>query len=166
MTSLMPEVERTQDSLGHKVEYMFDTDELLKKLRRKISVSGSVELRVLRSLMNAETANIRAKLYEGEAERNYSMKRRYIREAIGSLPATGWKFFFQKTWPGSVAGNYVFYVILPGGLQVSWHGRDCYKDMEGVPEDYETKWDGVQGVTLERIVGAINKILYAGATVV
>jgi hypothetical protein len=146
-----------QEPLERKVDYMFETEELLKKLRRAISGSGSAELRVLRSLMNAETANIRAKLYEGEEGRNYAMKRRYLREAIGGLPATGWKFYFQRTC--SVCGNYVVYVILPGGLQVSWHGRNCEKDMEGVPEEYEIKWDGVQGVTLERLVQCAQALL-------
>lgn len=147
------------ESLERKVDYMFDSEELLKKLRRAIQKSGSAELRVLRSLMNAETANIRAKIYDGEGNRNYAMKRKYIREAIRELPATGWKFFFQKTWPGTVGGNYVFYVVLPGDLQVSWHGRNCDSDMEGVPEDYSIQWDGVQGVTLERIVQAAKELL-------
>jgi hypothetical protein len=33
--------------------------------------------------------------------------------------------------------------------------------MEGVPEDYGTQWDGAQGVTLERIVKAIENTMAA-----
>jgi hypothetical protein len=79
-----------------KFDYMEENEKLLGKLRRAIARNGSrVELRVLRSLMNAETANIRAKWYAGDEKRNYAQKRKYLREAIRELPETGWKFYFQ-----------------------------------------------------------------------
>lgn len=143
-----------------KFDYMVENEKLLGKLRRAITKNGSrVELRVLRSLMNAETANIRAKWYAGDETRNYAQKRKYLREAIRELPETGWNFYFQRE-PNTFF-RYIFYVILPGGLQVSWHGLDYEQDMEGVPEDYTIQWDGCEGVTLERIVQAIENKLAA-----
>ena len=153
------------DALMHKFGYFEENEKLLGKLRKAITKNGSrVELRVLRSLMNAETANIRAKLYEGEENMGYAQKRRYLREAIKDLPATGWKFYWQKRYIGTGDywfGHYIFYVILPSGLQVSWHGLNADMDMGGVPEDYTIQWDGCEGVTLERIVQAIENKLAA-----
>ena len=141
-----------------KFDYMEENEKLLGKLRRAITRNGSrVELRVLRSLMNAETANIRAKWYAGDETRNYAQKRKYLREAIRELPETGWKFYFQRE-PNTFS-RYIFYVMLPGGLQVSWHGLNYEQDMEGVPEDYTIQWDGCEGVTLERIVSTIRNFL-------
>ena len=142
-----------------KWDYLLEFETFSKKLRSRLAgLKARPEVRVLRNLINAETANIRAKFDSWNETRNYSAKRRYLRAAIADLPATGWKFYFQKSYPGTHVGNYVFYVVLPGGLQVSWHGLDWNSDMEGVPEDYGTPWDGVQGVTLERLVSVANAL--------
>jgi len=147
-----------EEALNHKYAYMDESEKLIKKLRRKITGKGSNELRVLRSLMNAEMANIRAKFYNDTA-RDYAMKRKYLREAIKLLPSTGWKFYYQRKYPGIIASPYIFYVILPDGMQVSWHGINYMDDMQGVPENYDIPWDGAQGVTLERIVNVINSTI-------
>lgn len=150
-----------EEALDHKYEYMYKSEKLINKLRRQITISGSTELRVLRSLVNAEMANIRAKFYN-DTSRDYSMKRKYLREAIKELPKTGWKFYYQRKYPGMIASPYIFYVILPDGMQVSWHGINYMNDMQGVQENYDIPWDGAQGVTLERIVNVIESTLNKG----
>ena len=95
-----------EEALDHKYDYMDKSEKLINKLRRKITIIGSAELRVLRSLVNAEMANIRAKFYS-DTSRDYAMKRRYLGEAIKELPKTGWKFYYQRTYPG-IALNYIF----------------------------------------------------------
>ncbi len=146
-----------EEACYHKLDYMYKAEGLIKKLSRKISIKPSVELRVLRCLMNAEKSNIRAKWFAGEETRNYAMKRKYLRDAIKELPKTGWKFYYQRE-PNTFF-RYIFYVILPGGIQVSWHGLNYEQDMNGVPENYDIPWDGARGVTLERIVNVINSTI-------
>ena len=51
----------------------------------------------------------------------------------------------------------IFYVELPGEIQVSWHGMSV-SDMEGVPETMYKEWDGQVASTLPKIVKCIGNV--------
>lgn len=71
------------------------------------------------------------------------------------MPETGWHYWWQRDLEGQA--KYIFYVELPGGIQVSWHGMDM-SDMLDVPETMYKEWDGRVASTLPKIVKCIGDI--------
>lgn len=114
------------------------------------------EIYVLRKLIDAEEVNINAKnCHFDYVDYNYEQKSLRLREAIGKLPETGWKYWWQDDGDG--VADHIFYVELPGGVQVSWHGMER-GDVAGVPEDEETEWDGEVASTLPKLAGCVQRI--------
>lgn len=111
---------------------------------------------VLKKLLEAEEFNIAAKdCYYKYVDYNYGKKGQKLREAIEKLPDTGWHYWWQRDADG--VASYIFYVELPGGVQVSWHGMDL-DDMEGVPETMYREWDGQRASTLPKLIDCIKSI--------
>jgi len=114
------------------------------------------EIYVLRKLIDAEEFNINAKnCHYDYVEYNYEQKSLRLREAIGKLPETGWKYWWQEDGDG--VADHIFYVELPGGIQVSWHGMER-GDVAGVPEDWEREWDGQVASTLPKLADCVKRI--------
>lgn len=123
------------------------------RMNRLLEVPGMF---VLKRLIEAEEFNIAAKNCAWKyVDYNYDKKREKLLEAIGKLPESGWKRWWQKDAGGNAA--YIFYVELPGGVQVSWHGMDV-GDMRDVPEDPDGKWDGRLASTLPKLVDCVLRM--------
>jgi hypothetical protein len=114
------------------------------------------EIYVLKKLLEAEEFSITAKecIYKYR-DYNYGKKSERLKEAIGKLPDTGWHYWWQRDEEGQA--EYIFYVELPGEIQVSWHGMSV-SDMEGVPETVYKEWDGQVASTLPKIVKCIGDV--------
>lgn len=114
------------------------------------------EIYVLKKLLEAEEFSITAKecIFKYR-DYNYSKKSERLKEAIEKLPDTGWHYWWQRDEEGQA--EYIFYVELPGEIQVSWHGMDV-SDMTGVPETMYKEWDGQVASTLPKIVKCIGDI--------
>lgn len=149
--------EKREESDTQKRLFLYDFRDYSRKFKLRMSkMKDLLKMRVLKNLLDAEEANIAAKnCYRDYIAANYERKRRFLKQAIADLPQTGWPYWYHKTNDGFTA--YIFYVELPGGLQVSWHGTDI-ADMKGVCENKSRKWDGVVGVTLERIVECVQTL--------
>lgn len=114
------------------------------------------EIYVLKKLLEAEEFSITAKecIYKYR-DYNYDKKSERLKEAIEKLPDTGWHYWWQRDEEGQA--EYIFYVELPGEIQVSWHGMDV-SDMTGVPETMYKEWDGRVASTLPKIVKCIGNV--------
>lgn len=114
------------------------------------------EIYVLKKLLEAEEFSITAKecIYKYR-DYNYGKKSERLKEAIEKLPDTGWHYWWQRDEEGQA--EYIFYVELPGEIQVSWHGMSV-SDMEGVPETMYKEWDGQVASTLPKIVKCIGDV--------
>ena len=114
------------------------------------------EIYVLKKLLEAEEFSITAKecIYKYR-DYNYGKKSERLKEAIEKLPDTGWHYWWQRDEEGQA--EYIFYVELPGEIQVSWHGMSV-SDMEGVPETMYKEWDGQVASTLPKIVKCIGNV--------
>lgn len=114
------------------------------------------EIYVLKKLLEAEEFSITAKecIYKYR-DYNYDKKSERLKEAIEKLPDTGWHYWWQRDEEGQA--EYIFYVELPGELQVSWHGMSV-SDMKGVPETMYKEWDGQVASTLPKIVKCIGNV--------
>lgn len=111
---------------------------------------------VLRQLLEAEEYSIKAKNCPFDyVDYNYDKKSECIRNAISRLPDTGWRYWWQDDMDGGMA--YIFYVQLPDGAQVSWHGADI-SDMNGVNKDNTIPWDGQLASTIPKLVNFIQKL--------
>ena len=114
------------------------------------------EIYVLKKLLEAEEFSITAKecIFKYR-DYNYGKKSERLKEAIEKLPETGWHYWWQRDEEGQA--EYIFYVELPGEIQVSWHGMSV-SDMEGVPETMYKEWDGQVASTLPKIIKCITNI--------
>lgn len=114
------------------------------------------EIYVLKKLLEAEEFSITAKecIYKYR-DYNYGKKSERLKEAIEKLPDTGWHYWWQRDEEGQA--EYIFYVELPGEIQVSWHGMSV-SDMKGVPETLYKEWDGQVASTLPKIVKCIGDV--------
>ena len=114
------------------------------------------EIYVLKKLLEAEEFSITAKecIYKYR-DYNYGKKSERLKEAIEKLPDTGWHYWWQ--WDEEGQAEYIFYVELPGEIQVSWHGMSV-SDMKGVPETMYKEWDGQVASTLPKIVKCIGNV--------
>lgn len=112
---------------------------------------------ILRNLIDAEEANIAAKNTYGKyVEYNYNKKSACIKEAIAKLKTSTLDYFWQSD--NEKQASYIFYVILPTGAQVSWHGMND-SDMDGVPKNNFKKWDGKLASTLPKLIDCVFKII-------
>lgn len=114
------------------------------------------EIYVLKKLLEAEEFSITAKecIFKYR-DYNYGKKSERLKEAIEKLPDTGWHYWWQRDKEGQA--EYIFYVELPGEIQVSWHGMSV-SDMKDVPETMYKEWDGQVASTLPKIVKCIGDI--------
>ena len=154
-----------EDRIDDRRAVAFENSDNLERFRRtgsrklKVRMNRLIdipEIFVLKRLLEAEEYNITAKdCYYKYVDYNYGMKGSKLREAISKLPSTGWPYWWQRDADG--LASYIFYVELPGGTQVSWHGMDM-GDMEGVPEDNDREWDGLVASTLPKLVGCIVRV--------
>jgi len=114
------------------------------------------EIYVLKKLLEAEEFSITAKecIYKYR-DYNYGKKSERLKEAIEKLPDTGWHYWWQRDEEGQA--EYIFYVELPGEIQVSWHGMSV-SDMKGVSETMYKEWDGQVASTLPKIVKCIENV--------
>lgn len=114
------------------------------------------EIFILKKLLEAEEFNITAKeCYYKYVDYHYDKKSERLLEAIEKLKETGWHYWWQKDTDGNA--SYIFYVELPGEVQVSWHGMDV-SDMKDVPSEKYRDWDGELASTLPKIVNCIKRI--------
>lgn len=111
---------------------------------------------VLRKLIEAEDFNIKAKeCYFDYIQYNYDKKSENLVAAIGRLGKMNWKYWWADDTEG--LASYIFYVVLPTGKQVSWHGMND-KDMENVPKDNDAEWDGELSSTLPKLVDCVKYV--------
>ena len=114
------------------------------------------EIFILKKLLEAEEFNITAKdCYYKYMDYNYGKKSERLLEAIGKLKETDWHYWWQDDEDGNA--SYIFYVELPGEIQVSWHGMDA-SDMKDVSKIKYKDWDGQMASTLPKIVECIKRL--------
>ena len=109
---------------------------------------------VLRKLIEAEDYNIKAKeCYFDYVQYNYDKKSENLVSAIERLSRMDWKYWWADDKEGTA--SYIFYVVLPTGRQVSWHGMHM-KDVENVPKDNDAEWDGELSSTLPKLLECVE----------
>jgi hypothetical protein len=111
---------------------------------------------VLRKLIETEDYNIKAKeCYFDYIQYNYDKKSENLVAAIERLSKMDWKYLWADDQEGTA--SYIFYVVLPTGKQVSWHGMHL-KDVENVPKDNEAEWDGELSSTLPKLLDCVKAV--------
>jgi hypothetical protein len=111
---------------------------------------------VLRKLIETEDYNIKAKeCYFDYIQYNYDKKSENLVAAIERLSKMDWKYWWADDQEGTA--SYIFYVVLPTGKQVSWHGMHI-KDVENVPKDNDAEWDGELSSTLPKLLECVEAV--------
>ena len=126
------------------------------KLRlNKLKKSGDKVATILRNLIEAEDSNILAKKYFGEYRKEYYLKKeQHIVATFNDMRELGWKFGYS-TDVGKQA-QYVIYIYLPNGSQLSWHMINS-KHISNL-EKIDVKWDGQPATTLIKLYDYVMTI--------
>ena len=138
----------------------FDNDALGVGLRKVISTmkkqtrrSKDKTLKLLTLLLETEFANLSAKSHGKSLKRViYERKSLLLSELSELLNNTDWKYGYNDN--SGKNANYIIYIYLPNGVQLSWHCND-YTTAITFPY-IESEWDGKVCATMEKIIDYIG----------
>lgn len=123
----------------------------MKKLSKQ---SHNYEVKAILLLLETEHANLSAKLHYGWHRRKiYERKTKLLLRLSEILNKVEWKYGVNCE-TGKNA-NYLVYVYMPDGVQLTWHCNE-YNIYTEYPY-IDAHWDGQVAMTMEKILNYINK---------
>ena len=131
---------------------------VLASMKRMVKHSDDLEANIVLTLLETEYANLTAKKNHSKKKVIYERKGILLEKLSYMLSETNWRYGISYN-PGKNA-SYIIYVYLPDGTQLSWHCND-YNMVYCYPE-IVCEWDGMPCMTMEKILGYINKSFHVG----
>lgn len=125
---------------------------VIKALKNLVKL-GEKEARIVLGLLDIEFANLTAKLRSNKKNLIYERKDILLDRISDMLYDNGWRCGINYN-PGKNA-NYLIYVYLPNGEQLSWHCND-YRMLECYDE-IKCEFDGKVCSTLEKLLNYVHK---------
>ena len=125
---------------------------VIKKMEKLSKTYKDPEVKLTLLLLETEYANLSAKEHKGWLKKKiYQRKNILMYQLAGILKESGWNYGINDE-TGKNA-NYLVYVYLPNGVQLTWHCNDyglyeCYPPIDA-------KWDGQVCMTMDKILSYI-----------
>ena len=127
---------------------------VIKEMEKISKIEKNKEARLILLLLETEYANLSAKQHKGWMKgKIYQRKNILMCQMADYLKKMDWRYGINDE-TGKNA-NYLVYVYLPNGVQLTWHCNDygiykCYPPIDA-------KWDGQVCMTMEKILSYIGK---------
>ena len=127
---------------------------VIKKMKSIVKATKDKEAKLVLMLLETEFANLSAKQHKGwHKKKIYERKSILMLHMANLLKELDWTYGINDE-TGKNA-NYLVYVYLPNGVQLTWHCNE-YNIYECYPP-IEAKWDGQVCMTMEKILKYITK---------
>lgn len=127
---------------------------VIQKMRKLSKKTDDLEAKAVLLLLETEFANLTAKQRKGWYRMKiYERKTLLLLQLSEILKQLGWKHGVNCE-TGKNA-NYLVYVYLPNGVQLTWHCNE-YEIYVNYP-DIDAQWDGQVCMTMEKILTYIGK---------
>lgn len=127
---------------------------VIKKMKSIVKTTKDKEAKLVLMLLETEFANLSAKQHKGwHKKKIYERKSILMLQMANLLKDLNWTYGINDE-TGKNA-NYLVYVYLPNGVQLTWHCNEfhiyeCYPPIDA-------KWDGQVCMTMEKILTYIAK---------
>jgi len=127
---------------------------VIKEMKRIVKTTKDKEAKLVLMLLETEFANLSAKQHKGwHKKKIYERKSILMLQMADLLKDLDWTYGINDE-TGKNA-NYLVYVYLPNGVQLTWHCNEfhiyeCYPPIDA-------KWDGQVCMTMEKILTYIAK---------
>ena len=127
---------------------------VIRKMKKLSKMTDDPEIKAVSLLLETEFANLSAKQRSGwHRKKIYERKTLLLLRLAEILKQLGWKYGVNCE-TGKNA-NYLVYVYLPNGVQLTWHCNE-YQIYVNYP-DIDAQWDGQVCMTMEKIIAYIAK---------
>ena len=127
---------------------------VIKKMKRIVKTTKDKDAKLVLMLLETEYANLSAKQHRGwHKKKIYERKSILMLQMANLLKDLDWTYGINDE-TGKNA-NYLVYVYLPNGVQLTWHCNE-YHIYECYPPS-DAKWDGQVCMTMEKILTYIAK---------
>lgn len=130
--------------------------QVILKMRQYCRQTKNEEARLTLMLLELEFANLSAKMggYSNDERRKiYERKDILLYNIQPLLQSCEWRYGYNDA--SGKNANYIIYVYLPNGVQISWHSNDYYLYKYYPPLNVE--WDGQVCMTMQKILNYINE---------
>lgn len=122
---------------------------VIKTMKKDAKMNKNKESLALYLLLSIEFANLEAKrLRKGKSKMAYERKEFLLEDIEPLLCELGWRHGANNA--SGKNAQYLFYIYLPNGSQLTWHGNDFY-----LYQQYpyiEDAWDGQVCSTLKKLI--------------
>ena len=127
---------------------------VIKTMNNIVKKTKDIEAKLVLMLLETEYANLSAKKHSGWLMKKiYERKNILMLQMANLLKKMNWTYGFNDE--AGKNANYLIYVYLPNGVQLTWHCNDFYIYESYPPID--AKWDGQVCMTMEKILTYIAK---------